>query len=212
MYALRFDNKERRCESKLAMASKTLQVLGDDAAGKKTLLGRLIYDCGLELSRLGELERDGIRDYAQIPAYYEKHQFAKSFLTPSSEYTIDNHNTPDTVFWVVDGTASDNGLASSRKLASLISTGVLKLKGKLLILVNKMDLTNWSESSFKQIVHTFSSVELIAGRTFIIPISAKQGTNVVGASQAPSWVKESWGSGIAGYVLVSAEPLVYLLR
>ena len=50
----------------------------------------------------------------------------------------DSTSAPDIVLWVVDVSSPDRGAASSADLASLISSGALKPKEKLLILLNKM--------------------------------------------------------------------------
>ncbi|KAI1489345.1 hypothetical protein F5X96DRAFT_641376 [Biscogniauxia mediterranea] len=192
--------------------NKILRIHGDDGAGKKTLLGRLIYQFGLELPQLERLERNGVEGYAQLVSFYEKENITQSFHTPSSQFVINKNETPDAVIWVVDATELDSGRASSQRLASLISAGELQPKGKLLVVVNKMDTANWSEKAFGEIVQTFSSGSLVAaGKTFIIPISAIKGDNILEAPGEAPWVKSISPGQFAGSELVSALPLVHLL-
>ncbi|KAI1637620.1 hypothetical protein F4809DRAFT_649736 [Biscogniauxia mediterranea] len=187
------------------MGTKVLRIHGDDGAGKKTLLGRLIYQFGLELPQLERLERNGVEGYAQLVSFYEKENVTQSFHTPSSQFVINKNETPDAVIWVVDATESDSGRASSQRLASLISAGELQPKGKLLVVVNKMQ-------AFGEIVQTFSSGSLVAAaKTFIIPISAIKGDNILEAPGEAPWVKSISPGQFAGSELVSALPLVHLL-
>ncbi|KAI0598550.1 hypothetical protein F4775DRAFT_592270 [Biscogniauxia sp. FL1348] len=195
------------------MSTKVLQIHGDDGAGKKTLLGRLIYQFGLELPQLERLERNGVQGYAQLVSFYEKENITQSFYTPSSQFVVNKNETPDVVIWVVDATNSDSGRASSQRLAALISAGELQPRGKLLVVVNKMqvDTAGWSETTFGEIVRTFGSGSLAAGKTFIIPVSAMKGDNILEAPGDAPWVKSISPSHFAGSELVSALPLVHLL-
>ncbi|KAI1504196.1 hypothetical protein F5X99DRAFT_53699 [Biscogniauxia marginata] len=194
------------------MGTKLLQIHGDDGAGKKTLLGRLIYQFGLELPQLEQLERNGVQGYAPLVSFYEKEDIPQSFYTPSARFVIDKNKIPDAAIWVVDATNADRGRASSQKLASLISAEELQPKGSLLIVVNKMDATNWSEQAFSEIVQAFSSASLVTGKTSIIPVSAKDGGNVLEAPAEAPWTKAITPSQFAGSELVSAQSLVHLLN
>ncbi|RYP88554.1 hypothetical protein DL769_000250 [Monosporascus sp. CRB-8-3] len=96
------------------MITKSVQILGDDGAGKRTLIGRLIYGCGgLELPQLEKLERGGIREYTQMANFYENEHMKQLFYTPSSQFVVDKSKTPDVLLWVVDATVSDSSRASS---------------------------------------------------------------------------------------------------
>ncbi|KAI1660851.1 P-loop containing nucleoside triphosphate hydrolase protein [Daldinia decipiens] len=195
------------------MVTKSVQILGDAGAGKSTLIGRLIYECGgLELPQLEKLERNGIREFAQIANFYENEHMPQLFYTPSSQYVVDESKTPDVFLWVVDATVSDSGRASSHNLASLISTGHMRPQDNLVVLINKMDLTDWSLRIFEEIVRTFSTVNSITeSKTSIIPISATRGDNIVEAPKEYPWVGSILPSQFAGCELVSAKPLAYIL-
>ncbi|KAI2639498.1 hypothetical protein GGS26DRAFT_601143 [Hypomontagnella submonticulosa] len=144
---------------------KFIQIHGNAGAGKKTLIGRLIYEYGgLGLPQLEKIERNGIREYTQLAAFYESQHLTRLFYTPSSQFTIDESKRPDALIWIVDATVSDSGRTSSQNLASLISTTYTQPPGCLLILVNKMDLVNWSSNAFEEIAHTFSTADPIAKR------------------------------------------------
>ncbi|SPO02536.1 uncharacterized protein DNG_05209 [Cephalotrichum gorgonifer] len=169
------------------MAVKTLRVLGEERVGKKTLIGSLIYKCGLELPQLEKLERNGIRDLDAIVPFYEKAGITPCFYAPSGQLVVEKTATPDILLWVVDATDADKGSVSSQKLAAALSDGTVQPREKLLILVNKMDLINWSESTFREIVHTFNAVGAIPEKTYVIPISGLQGDNILGSPEQPSW-------------------------
>ncbi|XXH02008.1 hypothetical protein Hte_008373 [Hypoxylon texense] len=144
------------------MATKCIQVRGDDGVGKRTLIGRLIFSCGeVGLPQMEQLERNGIREYAQIASFYENQPKMRVFYTPSSQFVFDESKKPDTLIWITDATASDGGQASSQKLAALIQA---QTPESLVILVNKMDLVNWSSSTFGEIARNFSAVGPIARR------------------------------------------------
>ena len=53
-------------------------------------------------------------------------------------FSIPETTTPDVAIWMTDATNSEEGRASSLKLASLLSSGELEPRGTLLIVVNKM--------------------------------------------------------------------------
>ncbi|KAI1034495.1 hypothetical protein LB504_004351 [Fusarium proliferatum] len=70
------------------MGTKSLSVLGNDGAGKKALIGSLIYKCGLELPQLKQLESEGISQYEKIVPFFEKNGRAQSFYAPSGTFTV----------------------------------------------------------------------------------------------------------------------------
>lgn len=95
---------------------------------------------------------------ADIVSFYEKEGLTQSFYAPSASYTVEGWSltpgphsrtftkdfdchletlTPDTAIWVVDATDSDHGKASSNGLSSLLATGPLRPKEKLLVVINK---------------------------------------------------------------------------
>ncbi|KAI4863267.1 hypothetical protein F4820DRAFT_427470 [Hypoxylon rubiginosum] len=127
---------------------KFIQIHGDDGAGKRTLIGRLMYICGgLGLSQMEQLEQNGIREYAEIAAFCKDQNMTRLFYTPSSQVVVDESKKPDALLWVVDATAPDSGRSSSQKLASLITTGQAQTPESLVILVNKMHGRNTVPSS-----------------------------------------------------------------
>ncbi|KAK0709353.1 hypothetical protein B0T26DRAFT_654097 [Lasiosphaeria miniovina] len=163
--------------------SKTLAVFGQPGVGKKTLVGSLLYKCGMDLSLLQQLESSGTRKYVDIVPFFEQHKLAKTFYAPSTTITIVNGKTPDLVIWVVDASALDRGASSPDELASLISHKDIEPKEKLLILVNKMDETESSEDVFEAISSSFKSIDLDS--TYTIPASALRGDNLLEAPSVP---------------------------
>lgn len=174
------------------MATKTLSVLGNEGAGKKTLIGSLIYKCGLELPQLEELERAGVRQYTEIVPFYEKMGRAQFFHAPSGPFVVDKSGTQDVALWVVDGADSASWALSAQNLSKSLSNGALQPRDKLIVAINKMDLVHWSEQVFADAMREFRGLSLHE-RTHFIPISGLRSENVVSTPQEPSWVGASGG-------------------
>lgn len=101
-----------------------------------------------------ELEREGIRQYAEIVLFYQRKGYNQSFHAPSGSFVVQStwahaskfygltepaaSAVPDVVLWVVDATDAGNYSTSARKLAILLSSGALHPREKLVIVVNKM--------------------------------------------------------------------------
>ncbi|KAF4448445.1 hypothetical protein F53441_8169 [Fusarium austroafricanum] len=193
------------------MGAKSLSVLGKDGAGKKTLIGSLIYKCGLELPQLKELESEGISQYEKIVPFFEKNGYAQSFYAPSGTFTVQKNQSPDVAFWVVDASDSSSWGSSAESLSATLSSGLLSPREKLIIIVNKMDSVNWSEQTFQDAVSAFSSVNMV-NRAYIIPVSAlREGGNILPTPEAPSWVQNISADQFGGSALVSGESLMNLL-
>ncbi|KAI1352070.1 hypothetical protein F5Y01DRAFT_280554 [Xylaria sp. FL0043] len=192
------------------MLTKYLRVLGDDGAGKKTLIGSLTHKCGLDLPQIELLEKNGIRDFAGIVSFFKKNGMTLSFYGPSANYIVELKEVPDVqiAFWVVDASALDKGRASCRRLVSLLSAGELRPQEQLLILVNKMDLVDWSEQVFAEIVRTFQDISTIAQKISVIPISSLHSNNILEAPEEPSWIKSISASSFEGSGLICGQTLM----
>ncbi|KAJ9161561.1 hypothetical protein NKR19_g2187 [Coniochaeta hoffmannii] len=173
------------------MASKTLAVFGQGGAGKKTLVGSLLYKCeGITMDVLRHLEGSTDRKYESVVPFFEQRGLAMSFYAPSGKIEVDNSTTtPDIAIWLADVANADRGAASSSELASRISNGSLKPKEKLLILLNKMDQVDWSEAAFKEAAAHFRSNNPGSTVTYIIPISASHGDNFFELADYP-WLRD----------------------
>jgi len=170
------------------MADKTMAVRGRGGAGKKTVVGSLLYKCGLDLNLLQRLESKTDRQYRDVAGFFDQNGIAKSFYAPSAKIVVDDSTSaPDIVLWVVDVSSPDRGAASSADLASLISSGALKPKERLLILLNKMDLVDWSEQAFVEAATSFKDIKPDSTVTDIIPASTLTGDNLLEPPKIP-WV------------------------
>ncbi|KAF4499515.1 hypothetical protein FAGAP_4305 [Fusarium agapanthi] len=193
------------------MGTKSLAVLGNDGAGKKALIGSLIYKCGLQLPQLEQLESEGISEYKEIVPFFEKNGHPLSFYAPSGTFTVQRSETPDVAFWVVDASDSSSWGQSAERLSVRLSSGMVNPREKLIIVVNKMDSVDWSEQAFKEVVGAFSSVNL-NNRAYIIPVSAlREGGNILPTTEAPSWVQKLSTGQFGGSASVSGESLMNLL-
>ncbi|KAJ9413488.1 hypothetical protein FOXG_21456 [Fusarium oxysporum f. sp. lycopersici 4287] len=145
----------------------SLNILGCDGAGKKTLVGSLIYKCGLGLLRLKELERESINQFQQIVPFYEKKGYAQTFYAPPGLVTVQKSQTPDYVIWVVDGPDLSTWNSSAEKLRSLLLNGDIQPRKKLIIAVNKM-----SDSQVALLWIPFSSRRMkVRGLSVTMPTS-----------------------------------------
>ncbi|CAJ2499929.1 Uu.00g027820.m01.CDS01 [Anthostomella pinea] len=172
------------------MASKSINVHGENGAGKKTLIGSLIFRCGLEMQMLEQLKRNGIHQYADVVPYFEREGIPPSFYAKSAKFLVERENqTPDVVFWLVDATDPGAAKTSSQRLASMLAAATMNPKEKLLILVNKMDLTKWSEDAFQQVARQFRALSLPKDKAFIIPVSSTEGTNMLSSPQDVPWMQ-----------------------
>ncbi|KAK2609820.1 hypothetical protein N8I77_003299 [Diaporthe amygdali] len=161
--------------------------------------------CGLELPQLERLDRNGISKVADIVPFYQKEGLAQSFYAPSARFTVEETLTPDTAVWVVDATDSDHGKASSDGLSSLLTTGPLRPKEKLLVVINKTDLV--AVQVLGAIVDAFSSVDFGTTKAHFIAISALAGDNIL---DPPA--KSSWDDGHHGESpLVTTKTLMQVL-
>ncbi|KAH7012276.1 uncharacterized protein B0I36DRAFT_300104 [Microdochium trichocladiopsis] len=142
------------------MASKAMCVLGDADAGKKTLTWHLVFTCGASLPEIAPIEKSRVCDYRGIATLYRQQGRPVSFYGPSAQYTItDIPGNADVALWAVDASADDYGACSSQRLASLLSFGKLRVEEQLIIIATKMDLTNWSETVFAQVAHSFAKIK-----------------------------------------------------
>ncbi|KXJ84660.1 hypothetical protein Micbo1qcDRAFT_181462 [Microdochium bolleyi] len=73
--------------------------------------------------------------------------------------TLAGHLLFTIALWVVDASADDQGRSSSQQLEGLLSSGKLQVEEQLIIVVNKMDLSNWADDIFASIVRSFSEVK-----------------------------------------------------
>lgn len=185
--------------------------------GKSTLIGRLLYDSksifedqleaiestskrrgheGIDLA----LFTDGLRDEREqgitIDVAY------RYFTTPKRKFII--ADTPGHIQYtrnMVTGASTANaalilidarkGVTEQTKRHSYIAS-LLQIP-HLIICVNKMDLVDYDEKVFKEIIEAY---ENIASKMAIkdiryIPISALEGDNVVNESSAMPWYKGS---------------------
>ncbi|KAM0416237.1 hypothetical protein ACHAPD_005154 [Fusarium lateritium] len=115
------------------MSTKSLNVLGNDGAGKKALISSLIYMVDAVI-----LEREGISQYDKIVPFFEKIGRPQSFYAPSGTFTIQKSQTPDVAFWTVDASDSSSWGSSAENLSAALSSATLKSREKLIVVVNKM--------------------------------------------------------------------------
>jgi sulfate adenylyltransferase large subunit len=177
--------------------------------GKSTLIGRLLYDTKQifvdQMEHIEEASRrrghatvdlalltDGLRAEREqgitIDVAY------RSFVTPRRrfqladapghvQYTrnmVTGASTADVAVILVD---ARNGVVEQTRRHAYITT-ILRVP-HIVVAVNKMDLVDWSQERYDEIVRDLETLGLADLR--VIPISALTGDNVVDASENMTW-------------------------
>ncbi len=191
-----------------------LATAGSVDDGKSTLIGRLLYDSKSilqdQLDQVAEaserrhgngtidlsLLTDGLRAEREqgitIDVAYRYFATARrTFIladTPGHvQYTrnmVTGASTADLAIVLVD---ARNGVVEQTKRHAFIAS-LLGIP-HIVVAVNKMDLVDWSEERFDEIVREFSDFSrgLAAQDVTFIPLSALNGDNVVDRSDAAPW-------------------------
>ena len=199
-------------------------VCGSVDHGKSTLIGRLLYESGLVLSdQLQALSRSGAQggqseefDFSLLldGLAAEREQKItidvayRFFATARRKYIVADApgheqytrnmatgaSTADLALLLVS--AADGLTRQTRRHAIIVSTLGVR---RFVIAVNKMDLVGWSESRFAELQAEFSAFlrDLDIDEVTFIPLSAREGDNLVYRSQRMSWYR---GSSLLEYL------------
>ncbi len=206
---------EQEARGFLDMELLRFSTAGSVDDGKSTLIGRLLYDSKSifedqlravqEASdRLGNEEinlallTDGLRaereqgitiDVAYRYFATPKRKFIIADTPGHIEYTrnmVTGASTADVAIILID---ARNGIVEQTKRHSYIAS-LLQIPNVILA-VNKMDLVDFSEEVYTRIQNEFETIAVLLNFRDIhfIPISAKNGDNVVDASVNTPWYK-----------------------
>ena len=192
-------------------------VCGSVDHGKSTLIGRLLYESGLVLSdQLQALSRDRGRrsgggeepDFSLLldGLAAEREQKItidvayRFFATARRRYIVADApgheqytrnmatgaSTADLALLLVS--ANDGLTRQTRRHAIIVSTLGVR---RLVVAINKMDLVGWSESQFAELQAEFSAFvrDLDVDDVTFIPLSARDGDNLVDRSQRLPWYR-----------------------
>ena len=185
--------------------------------GKSTLIGRLLYDSkNILVDQLEAIERstknreDGEVDLALLTdglraereqgitidvAYKYFSTLKRKFIIADApghiQYTrnmVTGASNADLIIILVD---ARNGVIEQTKRHSIIAS-LLNIP-HVVVAINKMDLVDYSEEKFNEIVKEYEKVanSLALKDIKFIPISAKDGDNVVDKSEKMPWYKGS---------------------
>ena len=185
--------------------------------GKSTLIGRLLYDSkNILVDQLEAIERstknreDGEVDLALLTdgLRAEREQGItidvayKYFSTPKRkfiiadapghiQYTRNMVTGASNADWIIILVDARNGVIEQTKRHSIIAS-LLNIP-HVVVAINKMDLVDYSEEKFNEIVKEYEKVahSLALKDVKFIPISAKDGDNVVDKSEKMPWYKGS---------------------
>jgi sulfate adenylyltransferase large subunit len=177
--------------------------------GKSTLIGRLLYDTKQifvdQMEHIEEASRRRGHDYVDLALLTdglraEREQGItidvayRSFVTPNRrfqladapghvQYTrnmVTGASTADLAVILVD---ARNGVVEQTRRHAYITT-ILRVP-HITVAVNKMDLVDWSQERYEEIVRDLESLGL--ADLHVIPISALTGDNVVDGSENMPW-------------------------
>jgi sulfate adenylyltransferase large subunit len=208
-------------------------VCGSVDHGKSTLIGRLLYESGLVLSdQLQALDREAGKgggngedlDFSLLldGLAAEREQKItidvayRFFATARRKYIVADApgheqytrnmatgaSTADLALLLVS--ATDGLTRQTRRHAIIVSTLGIR---RFVIAVNKMDLVGWSEARFAELQAEFRPFlnELGANEAIFIPLSAREGENLVRPSERMPWYH---GPSLLEYLdTVDVEPM-----
>jgi len=180
--------------------------------GKSTLIGRILHDTGsLAEGKIEQIEKacaaEGMEfefaflldalleeqqqnvtiDTTQIPFRTARREYVIIDAPGHKEFLknmITGASNADAAILVI--AASEGVREQSRRHAYLL--GLLGIK-QLIVVVNKMDLTDYSEKRFREIESEYRKflVDLALEPKFVIPASAKAGANIASNGEKMSW-------------------------
>ncbi|KAH7053203.1 P-loop containing nucleoside triphosphate hydrolase protein [Macrophomina phaseolina] len=170
---------------------RTVRVLGPSLAGKKTLMGVLIYMCGLDLKMIEQLQAENIGKYDQIIDHFRRKKISPVFSAKSGPVRFTDSLQPDGVIYVVDATDPHHSALSNELDLTVSEKETLKATGSLILVVNKMDKVNWSKEEYERItkaaIQQLGTIGVPFTRIQTVPVSAIQGDNILEPSPKCSW-------------------------
>ncbi|KAH7033957.1 P-loop containing nucleoside triphosphate hydrolase protein [Macrophomina phaseolina] len=170
---------------------RTVKVIGPPSTGKKTLMGTMLYMCGLDLRELEQLQKDGIDAYDKIIGYYHKNGLTPVFAAKSGMMRFADSPQADGLIYVLDATGSKDAILHSGQVFTQSECEMFKATGSLILVVNKMDAVDWSREKYEQVVapaiQQLKSVGLSPEKIQVVPISAKKGDNILERSANSPW-------------------------
>lgn len=202
----------------MSMTLDTIQLLrfttaGSVDDGKSTLIGRLLYDSkSIFEDQLSAIEKtslrkghvgvdlalftDGLRDEREqgitIDVAYRyfstpKRKFIIADTPGHIQYTrnmVTGASTANAAIILID---ARNGVVEQTKRHSYLAS-LLQIS-HVIVCVNKMDLVDWDENRYNEIVNEYERIssKMLVKDVHYIPISALKGDNVVNRSENMPW-------------------------
>jgi len=200
------------------MKSENIQLLrfttaGSVDDGKSTLIGRLLYDSksifedqldavakssarkghkGVDLAMFTDGLRDEREQGITIDVAYRyfatpKRKFIIADTPGHIQYTrnmVTGASTANAAILLID---ARNGVVEQTKRHSYIAS-LLQIS-HVIVCVNKMDLVDWSETRYNEIVSDYKAIasKMLVKNVHYIPMSALYGDNVVQHSEKMEW-------------------------
>lgn len=156
-------------------------------------MGIMLYMCGLDLRKLEQLQEDGIDAYDKIIGYYHQNGIAPVFSAKSGTMRFIDSPQADGCIYVLDAAGSNDTIFKSDQVFTPSECEIFKAARSLILVVNKMDTVDWSKEKYEQVVapaiQQLKSVGFSREKIQVVPISAKQGDNILERSAKSPWHK-----------------------
>ncbi|CAO2658178.1 Nn.00g074380.m01.CDS01 [Neocucurbitaria sp. VM-36] len=177
-------------------------------AGKATFIGSMLFKCGIDMLTLETLEKKGLRAFNEITKELKAMGKAMFFYTPKYTVTLeDSFRAADAVILIVAPDHISEQLSDEAVTNQASDMKPFFENGRAVILINKLDLHEWSESVFSKSVQdtkiALSGLGISTENIKFVPTSALQGHNLIELSNKCPWYCQPAGRGEQGQAVVT---------
>jgi len=148
-----------------------------------------------------QFQKQGVQSYGQVLKELKAMGENAYFYTPNNKVIITDQSSSisDGVIIVATPIGTSEQVSSKHALHQLKEFGSLLEGKKVIVLINKLDAYDWSESIFtKAVKSTADELGISAESTPFIPVSGLQGDNLIEPSSKCPWYFASSADGQAG--------------
>lgn len=174
--------------------ARSIKVVGPAGVGKATSIGCMLFKYGgIPMDVMEVFQRDGITKYDQVPAKLAALKVVPTFDIPKYHVIILDSSSDKKADCTILVISPDKLLGNAN--CDMKSMMAIQESDRIIILLNKMDMYDWSEAQFrrskKEILDYLISLGKDITRVFIVPVSSTGGDNYIGTSLKSSWYVEN---------------------